>query len=305
MSRKSKLISLEEAALWVKRGDKLSIGGMLFYNRPSAFVHQLVKRGLKGEVTGLALYSSPLSSYDADLLMGAGLVKTSYLCHVSFEYLGFAPNYRKTVERGEIEVVESDEAFVIGGYKAAIEGLPYHPISSWKGTDLLKVNKEVKWFTSQDGEKVLMVPAISPDIGVIHAQEGDEYGNIRHLGACYADQLIAKASKKVIVTVDRLISHSSTKNNPKATTIPGYLVDGVVEVPYGAHPASSHTMYIHDEKHLRDYIQRAEMNRKGTDPAAFSDYLRKYILEPSSHWDYLERIGGIKKLEELREKIGL
>jgi len=302
MYRKSKLISLEEAASWVRRGDRLAIGGMLFYNRPSAFIRQLIKRGLRGEVADLILYSSPLSSYDADLLIGAGLVKTSYLCHVSFEYLGFAPNYRKAVEKGEIEIVECDEAFVIGGYKAAIEGLPYHPISSWKGTELLKVNKEIKWFTSQDGERILMVPAISPDVGVIHAQEGDEYGNIRHLGACYADQLIAKASKKVIVTVDRLISHSSVMNDPKATTIPGYLVDGLVEVPYGAHPASSHTMYIHDEEHLKEYIKKAEMSRKGADPAAFSDYLRQYIIEPSSHWDYLERIGGVKRLAELREQ---
>jgi len=133
-ARRSKLVDLKEAVDMVKDGASLATGGAVFSNKPCAFVREVARKG----IGNLSLFSSTLASYDADLLIGAGLVKKSYIPHISFEYLGLAPNYRKAAENGDIEIVECDARILFGGYVATIEGLPSHPIISLKGDDLSK-----------------------------------------------------------------------------------------------------------------------------------------------------------------------
>lgn len=249
---------------------------------------------------GLVLYSSPSASYDADLLIGAGLVRKAYLASVSFEYLGLAPNYREAAEKGRVELVECDEATVIGGLMAAAEGLPYHLARSLKATDVVEASELCRRFVA-DGEELLLVVALRPDVGALHAQQADEYGNARHLGATFADLLIAKACRRVVVTVDELVSHQRVLDEPWRTTIPGYMVDAVVEIPYGAHPCSSHGLYLHDEEHLRDYLAAAEATRRGSEPQAWARYVARYASEPASPSEYLDRIGGPGRLARLRQ----
>ena len=142
----------------------------------------------------------------------------------------------------------------------------------------------------------MAVKALSPDVAVLHAQRADEYGNVQHLGSTFADLIIAKASKKVILTVDEIIPTERIQENPYRTTIPCFLVDTVVEVPYGSHPCSSHMLYLQDEDHLREYIRCA----RGTDEETFDNYLEEYVYSPSSHWEYLDRVGGLERMSRLR-----
>lgn len=297
--RTSKLVDLKEAVDMVKEGARLATGGQSLANKPSAFVREIVKKG----IGSLVLFSNPIASYDADLLIGAGLVKKTYLACVTFDYLGLAPNFRKAAENGEIEVIEVDARTVGGGYMAAVEGLPVHPLSSLKGTDLLKTTELIRKYTAPDGEELTAVVALIPDVAVIHVPQADEYGNARYLGPSAFDIIMIRASKKVIVTADEIVSLRTIEADPSETTVPSYWVDAVVEVPFGAHPCSCNTLYDHDEEHLREYIRCAELARRGEAPNAFSDYLKKYVYQPDSIYDYLELVGGPRKMIELRRGV--
>ena len=258
----------------------LAVGGLWFHNKPMAALRELIRRGVRN----LALIAPPPSSFDSDLLIGAGLVRDAYLAHVSFEHLGLAPNFRRAVEQGSIQLHECDEATLLGSLMATVEGLPYHAISSLKATDHLRTSPLALPYTARDGSTMVATPAVRPEVAILHAQEADEYGNVRCFGAAFADPLLAKAAAHVIVTVDRLISNEEVRRDPHRTTIPAYLVDAVVEAPFGAHPCSSHGSYAHDERHFREYLAASG------EPKTYTEYLERYILSCPSHEEYLRRI---------------
>ncbi len=298
-ARRSKIASLEEAMAHIRPGLSLLIGGMLFHNRPAALVREIVRRRI-GDIT---LFSSPQSAWDTDLLVGVGLVTRSYTPYVGFEYLGMAPNYRAALESGRIDSVMCEAATLVAGLKATIEGIPYHPIGSLVGTDIVDSSPMLKRYTGPFGHELVAVQALKPDVGIFHAQEADEYGNIRHLGSAFMDNCVAKASGTVIVTVDKIISHEEILKDPHRTTVPGFLVDMVVEVPYGAHPCASHLNYNFDEDHFIEYLHAARESATGRDPQPFREYLEKYVYQPESQTDYLERVGGEARLSVLREEV--
>lgn len=294
-SRKSKRTTLPEALAAVTNGTFLAVGGLWFHNKPMAAVRELIRRGVRD----LTLIAAPPSSFDSDLLIGAGLVKDAYLAHVSFEHLGLAPNFRHAVEQGLIELHECDEATLLGGLMATVEGLPYHPISSLKGTDHLVTSALAQPYTARDGSPMVAPPALTPDVAILHAQEADEFGNVRCLGAPFVDAIFAKTAAHVIVTVDRLISNDEVRAAPRLTTLPGYWVDAVVEAPFGAHPCSSHGLYPHDERHIREYLAASNAALRGTEPGAFQAYLQRFVFDCGSQREYLEAIGGAPDLSDV------
>ncbi len=286
--RRSKVISLREAAEAIRPGSHLALGGFLFHNRPAALVHALARRGT-GE---LHLYSCPTASYDADLLIGMGLVAETVLANVSFDYLGLAPFFKQAAEHGTVEVVQCDEVTVAGGYMATVEGIPYHPVHSAGGHDIGKASRLVTPYVAHTGHHLFAVSPIAPDLCLLHAQEADRFGNVRHLGGIWGDELMAKASKRVIVEVDRVVDPEVVLADPRGTTIPNHVVEAVVEVPYGAHPCASHLRYLHDEAHLKRYLAAAGAAVTGGDRRPFDAYVDRYVTGPGSHPEYLERIGG-------------
>jgi glutaconate CoA-transferase subunit A len=292
-ARPQKVATLEEAAAAIRPGCHLAIGGFLLHNKPSALVRELVRQG----TGGLHLYSCPASSYDADLLIGAGLVVETLLAMVSFEYLGEAPRFRQAAETATLDIVLCDEVTIAGGYTATIEGIPYHPVVSARGHDIARESRLVTRYRAHTGHDMVAVSPIAPDVGVIHVQQCDPFGNARHLGGIWGDELIVKASRHVIVTTDELIAVEETRRNPRATTIPGYLVDMVVPVDHGAHPCSSHGRYLQDEAHLREYLIAASTTE------GFADYVRRYVIQAGGHAGYLAAVGAPGSLEALRMEL--
>ena len=297
-SRRFKLASMEEALGQMRAGMSLLIGGMQWHNRPSALVRAIVRQGI-GE---LVLYSTPQAAWDVDLLVGAGLVTRTYCPYVGFEYMGMAPNYRAAAESGKIDAVICEAATLVAGIKATIEGIPYHPIGSLVGTQIIEASPLLRRYTGPFGDELVAVKALKPEVGIFHAQEADKYGNIRHLGSAFMDSYVAKASGVVIATVDRIISHDEVLREPHRTTVPGFLVDMVVEVPYGAHPCASHSLYNYDEGHLLEYLGAARASASGQNPVAFADYLEKYVYGPASQPEYLARVGGVERMAALVEE---
>ena len=294
--RKPKLMEVEEALSLLRDGMLVAIGGQSLFNKPCHLVRQIAKKGLKG----LNLTAGPYAGFDYDLLIGIGAVKSVIAGNVGFEYLGFAPNFRKACQEGSVEAVLGDEASMVGGYMASAEGIPFHPIISLFGSDVAKYSPQIKEFAGPfNGERLLAVKAIVPDVALLHAAQADEYGNVRGLGGPF-DLLIAKASKTVIVSVEELVSNKQVLKEPEQTAIPSYLVTAVVEAPFGAHPCMCQGRYVHDEEHLKDYLQRARSSLSSAGPSAYSEYLKRYVYEPNTIYEYLERVGGLKRMIQLR-----
>ena len=287
--RRSKLIELNDALSVIQPGHLVALGGLWFHNNPCAAVRALARRGAKD----LQIVAAPPSSYAVDLLLGAGCVARATVGHVSFEHLGFAPNFRRAAQEGAVTVIDADEATILGGLMATVEHLESHPVTSVKGTDIVRSP-----IASRNEAGVVAPVAMSPDVCILHAQEADIYGNVRNLGTPFCDPLFAKASRHVIVTVDRIVDNSIVRREPHRTTIPGYLVDAVVEAPFGAHPCSSHGVYAHDEQQITQYV------KAGADAATWwRDYFEPYVKDPESLADYVERVGGAERILQLAETV--
>ena len=278
--RRSKLTPLDEVGALVRDGDHVAVGGIWSHNCPSALVRAVIRGGARE----LTLSAGPAAGFAVDLLIAAGRVRRAHLPNVTFEHLGMAPAFRAAVEAGALELVECDEPSLVGGYRAAAAGLPSLPVRSLPGTDLATVRPDL---TARDagGSRVLDVPALAPDVVLLHAAAGDVYGNLRQQGARFADRVMAKAARRAVVaSLDAVIDNDVIREDPAATSLPGYLVTHVVEVPLGAHPAASHGVHDVDEDHLRAYLT-ADRER----------YLAEFVAPPG-HDAYLEACGGAAAL---------
>ena len=280
--RRSKVVSLQEAASMVKDGIMLGMGGNHSHEAPCAFARELVRKGVKG----LTLVPTNATGYQTDILLGAGCVKTLYMSYVGLDYIGVAPNFRKMSESGKLNVVEFDEMGLLRGLKAAAAGVAFFPLpDGFLGVDAWKVTPEFYKVINDPftGKKVVVVPPIRPDITVIHTPKCDPYGNAREVGMI--ENLLHQASNKVIVTTDEIVPLEDTKAHYKEVTIFGKFVDAVVKVPYGAHPGQCSGQYQHDEEHLKEYQKAAR------DDVSFKKYLAEYVFACKTHEEYLEKIG--------------
>ena len=285
----SKLMTLNEAVRFINDGDTVAIGGMLLQQVPMALIRGIVRKGVKN----LNLKATA-QGIGADLLIGADCVKSIEFAFISFELYGFAHNFKRAAEEGRIELKEAACYALISGFRAGAWGLPFLPIRGLFGTDILKVREEFKVIEDPfDGEKLVLIPAIKPNVAIIHAHRADLLGNAQIEGSSW-DDLIAKASEKVIVTTEEIVSTEEIKRNPEKTKIPHFLVNAVVKVSYGAHPTGCQSLYDHDEEHIKKYIEASK------DSTKFQEYLNEFVFHPKTHEEYLELIGGIEKISKLR-----
>lgn len=278
----SKLISIEEAVAHVPDGASLGLGGWIFNAQPMALVRALIRKGVRD----LDLIPAP-SSIAPDMLIGAGCVRRTACVFISFEQFGLAPHFRRRAEAGTLEVVDLDGPAIAGGLRAAICDLPWSPIPDL-GTDLPKHAPDyyLELPTVTGERKMLAAKAIRPDVCFIHAQQADEFGNVQHLASPFFDAMLAQASKRVIVQVDRIVSTDTIRRHNHLTKLPSAMVDAVVEVPWGAHPTASPTAYRSDERHLAEYVKASASD------SAFAAYLQKYVHEAASQAHYLDALGG-------------
>ncbi len=284
MERNSKLKSLSEALAVVKDGSKLSMTTTHYNSVPMAAMRQIVRQRARN----LTIIPTPSAGIAIDLLIAGGCVETVFASYVGLEFLGLAPNFRRAVEAKTVKVRESDEASLVMGYRAGASGIPFMAMPRYyELTDLPRANPEsFKRITDPfTGEPCYAVPALQPDVAVIHVQECDPYGNARQLGGNHMEVIIAKAANHVIITTESVRPVEETKANPTRTTIPGILVNSVVELPFGAHPGLCPARYNYDETHLRMYAELAKAGRT-------REYIDEYVFGPADHGEYLDRIGA-------------
>ncbi|GAB3354697.1 MULTISPECIES: CoA transferase subunit A [Amycolatopsis] len=281
---RDKRTTLAEAASAVADGAIVALGGGLCARLPMALVRELIRQGR----TGLHLVGSA-HSIDVDLLVAAGAVRRCEESYVGFEQdLGLAPAYREAARNGLIEIAESCCATILAQLRAAEMGVPFLPVVGVRGSDIGSLHPEYREIECPfTGQKLVAVPALRPDVALLHAPSGDRYGNL-HLEQPYVlDERFASASKAVIATVDELVSTEDV--TAAGITVPGHLVSALVEVPFGAHPASCYPRYAYDRPHLNEYVTAA---RSG-DAAG---YLQKYVHDTGSEDGYQKAIGRLDEL---------
>jgi glutaconate CoA-transferase, subunit A len=277
---RDKRASLTDAVSLVADGATVALGGGLSARLPMALVRELVRQGRRG----LHLIGSA-HSIDVDLLVATGAVRRLEESYVGFEQdLGLAPAYRRAAEAGTVEVAESCCATILAQLRAAEMGLPFLPVRGVRGSDIVRLHPEYAEITCPfTGETLVAVPALRPDVALLHAPAGDRYGNL-HLEQPYVlDERFASASRLVVATVDELVSTDEV--TAAGVTIPAHLVAAVTEVPYGAHPSSCYPRYAYDRAHLREYVSAAQSG-----PDDLEKYLGVYLS--GSEQDYQAAVGA-------------
>ncbi|MGR9073576.1 MAG: CoA transferase subunit A [Gammaproteobacteria bacterium] len=289
-TRPDKCCDLPDLVKHIREGDSLAIGGGLSWREPMAALNELVRQG-----TGKLRLVGSAHGIDVDLLCGAGSVAVSAESYVGFEQdFGMAPNYRRACESGNVEVRDSCCYTLVQQLRAAISGIPFMPMRSVKGTGFIDLHPEFRTLVCPfTGEELVLVPALEPDVAILHVQYADRRGNLHIEGPPVADILFAKAAKKVLVTVEKLVS--TEELSEKGVTIPYFYVTALTEVRYGAHPTSCYPFYAYDRRHTADYYRLA-----GESAAAFRErYLQPFIYDCPTHDMYLEAVGGNETLERL------
>ena len=289
-TNEDKQMSMSEAASIVSDGMTVAIGGGLSWREPMAMLRELIRQQRRDlHVIGTA------HGVDVDLLCGAGTVSVVQESYVGFEHdFGMAPNFRRVCESGQVKMFDTCCYTLVQQLRATEYGVPFMPMRSIQGTDFAKLHPEYKTMICPYTElPLVLVPALSPDVAIIHAQYGDKHGNLKILPPLVADMLFIRASKHVIATVERLVSEDELQE--MEPNVPYFWVEAVVEAPYGAHPTSCYPFYAYDRAHLDEYYRLAKAG-----PDAFThEYLTRYVFEPTTQEAYIERVGGSSKKEVL------
>ncbi len=279
--RTRKILSLSEAAALIPDGSTVAVGGLSYHGAPMSLVRELVRRRIRG----LTVITAAVTGLQVDLLVAGGCVARIVSPFVSLEELGVAPNFRRAVEAGEVELVEIGEAFLAFGLKAAAAGAPFgvlpRPLA---GSSCVRENPLYRFtpdpYTEQE---VLCVPALRPDWTLLHAQVADPRGNLFHC-VPYMDPLLARASRRVLATCDEILGDDAAPE-PNGVTVPSLLVHGVVPLPGAARPGSSPGRYDADRDEIRRYIALSKTE------AGRDDYLSAIRAPGGVEAAYLGRFG--------------
>jgi glutaconate CoA-transferase subunit A len=289
-SLREKVVSLEDAASFVQDGDTVGIGGSTMSRTPMAMIWQLIRARKKNLVCCRGITSS-----EGDWLFASGAsnhIVTSWFAQGIL--WGLSKVMRHHLETGKARFDEWSHMAMGMRFRAGGMGLPFMPIRSMLGSDVGKLRPEAKETNCPfTGEKILLVPALNPDVALIHVQRCDPYGNAQMDGLQFMDMDLALAANRVILTTERIISNDQIRRAPDQTKIPFFCVDAVVEVPYGCAPHECYGQYEPMMRHLEAYV--AQVNK---DPIeGMRKYLETHIYGPKSWAEFLSLIGMDELLE--------
>jgi glutaconate CoA-transferase, subunit A len=246
----SKVVPLEELSSFVPPGHSVGFGGAWLSNHPMAAVRQLIRDRI-GELHVIG----SLCSIDVDLLIGAGLVRELTFSMVSLEAFGLAPHFRKAVQEQTLTIHElSGVAFNVA-IDAGARKVPFLPMALLGASQLPEVTPELyaQVMCPFTAKQLLAIRALNPDVAIVHARRADAAGNAQVEGPLAVDPELARAARHVIVTCEELVETEVLVANPAATHIPGFLVDAVIEAPWGAHPTTHVPVYGFDAWAVADY----------------------------------------------------
>jgi len=272
----------------------LASGGFGTNRIATAALHEIVRQGR--QQLGFAGHTT---THDFQILCGGHVDGRRILSRVDAAYIvglearGLSPQARRVMQSGDVEVCEWSNFALAARFRAAASGLPFIPVRSGLGTDTFMYSAAKQIECPFTGRPTAVVPALYPDVSLIHVHESDIHGNARIEGISVADVDLARASKRVILTTERIVAAEEIRSEPERTVIPSLCVDAVCEVPYGSYPGNMAGCYYSDEAHLRTWLDMEQ------DEAAHRTFIQEHILDTADFKTYLDQCGARDRLPEL------
>jgi 3-oxoacid CoA-transferase subunit A/glutaconate CoA-transferase subunit A len=289
--RDKRMTAAQAVAEFVHDGDFLASGGFGHVRVSMALIYEIIRQGRRN-----LTMAGKTAVHDADLLIASGCVNRIEVAYsFGHEIRGLSPASRRMVETGQCQVAgEISNAGYQWRFLAAMMGLPFIPSRNMLGTDTLKHSSAKVIEDPWTGKPVCLLPACYPDVAIIHVHRCDPSGNAQIDGIMIEDFELARAARRLVLTCEEIIPEEKIRSEPWRTVIPFYLVDAVVETPYGAHPCHMPYHYYFDEAHIREWLERSK-TAGGAD-----EYLQQYVFGMADFYAYLEAIGGVRKLQQLK-----
>ena len=247
---------------------------------PMSLVREIIRQGRKDlRVAGQGVL-------ELDMLLGAGLVRAMDITYMGLEVYGVSHCLRREVESGRVRVcVEWSNAGIAWRFKAAAMGVPFIPVRSMLGSDTFEYSAAKAVECPFTGETICLLPALILDVGLIHVHRADMYGNAQIDGITGFAAEMARASKRLILSAEEIVPTDVIRRQPDRTAIPYYIVDAVVEAPFGSHPGEMAYLYERDEELIREWVEASKTE------ATTKSYLEKYVHGAKDHAAYLKLIG--------------
>lgn len=277
----SKLQSLSEAiANYVNDGDIVYAAGFT-HLIPFAAGHEIIRQQKKDLTLARA---TPDLIYDQ--MVAAGCAKKVIFSYMGNPGVGSLRLVRSAIEQDKLEWEEYSHFGMITRLQAGASGLPFLPMNQTGATDLEKSNPNIKRITDPFGGKdVIVVPALHPDVAIVHVQRADENGNAHLWGIIGEQKEAAFAAKKVIVTAEEIVDESVIRSDPNRTMIPGIVVSAVCHVPFACHPSYAQGYYDRDNEFYLSWDKVSESAE------ATKQYLDEWVYSVKDRNEYWEKLG--------------
>jgi glutaconate CoA-transferase subunit A len=290
---RDKRMSITEAVeRFVPDGAVLAMGGFGHIRVSMAGVYEIIRQRKRR----LALLGKT-AVHDADLLIGSGCVDRVEVAYTfGHELRGLSPASRRAVQTGSCRVVgEVSNAAFQWRFLAAMMGVPFMPARHLLGTDTLEHSPAKVVSDPFSGKPMVLLPACYPDVAFIHVPRADRFGNAQIDGTLIEDFELARAARRLVVTTEEIISEDAIREQPWRTAIPFFLVDAVVEVPFGSHPCQMPLRYFFDEEHIGEWL---DLSRT---PEGTEQYFAKYVHGVPDFAAYLALVGGAERMAHLAD----
>jgi len=291
-----KLKSVPEVVRTIPSGSHIALGGFAIARNVIAVVHEMIRQQ-KRDLT----LSQGVVGLETDLLVGAGLVTHLIMGGGSLDRFGPAHCVNRARETKSLRCDDYTSLSVCFRYLAGALGLSFIPIKSLFASEILErleaepaasdVKRSKCPFT---GEEYVLMRALTPDVSFVHVQIADRDGNCQIDGARWGNEEQAKAGRRLIVVAEEIVPTEFIQRSPERTIIPGHRVEAVIHQPFGALPTTVYGCYDYDADHLRLYVEHAKQ------PERFKEYLDKFVFGCRDHWEYLQKLGGLPRIAELR-----
>lgn len=297
IGRSNKLMSAADAvAKFVHDGDYIASGGFGSNRISTVLLHEIVRQGRKN--LGLAGHTT---THDFQILCAGQCISRCDVAYiVGLEARGLSRNARRLIEAGQMELCEWTNAALAWRLRAGAMGISFIPARIMLGTDTFDKSAAIEVICPFTGQKYAALPALWPDVAIIHVHRADPTGNARIDGLTTADIELSQASKCVLISAEEIVPESEMRVRPDQISIPATLVDAVVEAPFGSYPGNMPYRYFSDEDHLKEWLDAEK------DPETFKTFIDKYIYGTKDFYEYFNLCGGLARINELRrQEIGV
>ena len=278
----TKLLSLSEAiAKYVNDGDTVYAAGFT-HLIPFAAGHEIIRQQKKNLVLARA---TPDLIYD--MMVAAGCAQKVIFSYMGNPGVGSLRIVRAAIEKGELEWEEYSHFGMITRLQAGASGLPFLPMNQTGAADLERANPNIKRIPDPYGGKdVIVVPALNPDVAIVHVQRADENGNAHLWGIIGEQKEAAFAAKKVILTAEEIVDEAVIRSDPNRTMIPGIVVNAVCHVPFACHPSYAQGYYDRDNEF---YLAWDKVSESVETVKAWLDEWVHGVKDREEYWQKLGR----------------